>query len=381
VKRLTQLDGIRGVAIAMVLVWHYLFMQLSAPPGSVLWFGQRALILTWSGVDLFFVLSGFLIAGILVDHCQASNYFRVFYLRRACRILPLYYLLLAICVACRATGISSLPRFGWLFAGLMPLWSYATFTQNLFMGIRNDFGGDALSVTWSLAVEEQFYIVIPMLIYVFRRRFVFWVLLAGVVAAPLLRSVLPLVFSFASAPCCADALLSGACLAILVRSERFLSSARRHPAILTGLTCVFLLGAVLLTVLGASPFDSFTHFWLAGLFTLVILSAYLQHTWLVRVLELPALVWLGRRSYGVYLLHLPIQGLLFAILLGRTPKLVRASDLVVSIAALAATLGLAALSFRYFESSILRFGHSFAYSDRPDAAKVEGLGGTSAGRH
>ena len=349
----------------MVLLWHYLFMQITAEQGSPLWFFQRGLVLTWSGVDLFFVLSGFLIAGILLDHCQASNYFRIFYLRRTCRILPLYFLLLAICIACIASGISALPRFGWLFSGLMPLWSYATFTQNFFMGMRNQFGGNALSVTWSLAVEEQFYLVIPLLLRVFRRQFAFWVLLAGVLAAPLLRSNLPVYFSLVSAPCCADALLSGACLAILVRSGRFLALARRHQKALLGIGFMLLFGAAALTLVGASPVSSVTHLWLAGLFTLIILVAYLEaHAGLVWLLKRPVLVWLGRRSYGIYLLHLPVQGLLYGAVRSRAPYLVNLSDLAVTGASLLATLTLAAVSFRYFESPILKFAHSFPYAKR-----------------
>jgi len=92
-KRIAQLDGVRGVAILMVLIWHYCYCQIVTVPHSIGGKAAQLIILTWSGVDLFFVLSGFLIAGILVDHRNASNFFRVFYLRRVCRIFPLYYVL------------------------------------------------------------------------------------------------------------------------------------------------------------------------------------------------------------------------------------------------------------------------------------------------
>jgi peptidoglycan/LPS O-acetylase OafA/YrhL len=90
-KRISQLDGVRGVAILLVLVYHYFTCQIIAEPGTLFSYLKRATSLTWSGVDLFFVLSGFLIAGILLDHRNTANYFRVFYLRRACRILPLHF--------------------------------------------------------------------------------------------------------------------------------------------------------------------------------------------------------------------------------------------------------------------------------------------------
>jgi Acyltransferase family len=93
-SRLRQLDGLRGCAIIFVLLWHYVVCQLNAPPGTFLHTAKSWLSFTWSGVDLFFVLSGFLITGILLDNANAANYFRTFYIRRACRILPVYMLLL-----------------------------------------------------------------------------------------------------------------------------------------------------------------------------------------------------------------------------------------------------------------------------------------------
>ena len=162
-KRVSQLDGVRGVAILLVLVWHYFGAQVVAEPKSILHYCTHALSLTWSGVDLFFVLSGFLIAGILLDHHNTSNYFRVFYLRRVCRIFPLYFLLLALFLCLSATNLSTSPSFRWLLHDPFPIWSYATFTQNILMGARGGFGPHWLGITWSLAVEEQFYLFVPFL--------------------------------------------------------------------------------------------------------------------------------------------------------------------------------------------------------------------------
>src|SRR5688572_2235793 len=87
-KRIQQLDGLRGVAILLVLVWHYLPCQIATDSTGFLLVLRRLFSLTWSGVDLFFVLSGFLITGILLDNRGASNLFRAFYFRRVCRIFP-----------------------------------------------------------------------------------------------------------------------------------------------------------------------------------------------------------------------------------------------------------------------------------------------------
>jgi peptidoglycan/LPS O-acetylase OafA/YrhL len=88
--RIPELDGIRGLAILLVLILHYIVEGL----GSSHSFAAQALRLSWSGVDLFFVLSGFLIGGILLDAKQSDAYYRTFYLRRISRILPLYGILM-----------------------------------------------------------------------------------------------------------------------------------------------------------------------------------------------------------------------------------------------------------------------------------------------
>ena len=111
--RVSELDGIRGLAILLVLIHHYFGLQVpELSDGSWIAVARRATRLSWSGVDLFFVLSGFLIAGILLDHRKASNVYHVFYFRRATRILPLYLLTLAAYYTCVALGLATDPRHG-----------------------------------------------------------------------------------------------------------------------------------------------------------------------------------------------------------------------------------------------------------------------------
>src|SRR5437764_9673224 len=126
-KRIKELDGLRGIAILLVLLCHSTF-ELH-PSSKVLSYLTSAGRLTWSGVDLFFVLSGFLIGGILLDARHSARYFQTFYLRRAYRILPLYGVLVLAQVV---TRLSFLP--GWIAQSAtdpVPLWSYLTFTQNI----------------------------------------------------------------------------------------------------------------------------------------------------------------------------------------------------------------------------------------------------------
>src|SRR6185503_13157984 len=92
--RLAELDGVRGLAILLVVLVHYVGYSEALSFPSPLVMIKPLLYVAWSGVDLFFVLSGFLITGILLDNRTASNFFQIFYRRRICRTFPLYYLLL-----------------------------------------------------------------------------------------------------------------------------------------------------------------------------------------------------------------------------------------------------------------------------------------------
>ena len=92
--RIPELDGLRGIAIGMVLIWHFFAVPARFAPATLLAYTMIPLRLLWTGVDLFFVLSGFLIGGILLDARDSSNYFRVFYTRRFFRIVPAYALTL-----------------------------------------------------------------------------------------------------------------------------------------------------------------------------------------------------------------------------------------------------------------------------------------------
>ena len=89
-QRIIELDGLRGIGILMVVIYHYFVVHLAGRT-SIIEYIASAFFLTWTGVDLFFVLSGFLIGSILMDHKESPNYFRTFYIRRICRIFPLYY--------------------------------------------------------------------------------------------------------------------------------------------------------------------------------------------------------------------------------------------------------------------------------------------------
>ena len=151
--RIRELDGLRAIAVLMVVSWHYI--GLPAGGGSISGSGLLYYLFRpgRSGVDLFFVLSGFLITSILIERRGAANYFQVFYARRALRILPVYALMIFAFILGRK--FAQRPD---IFGTEFRLWSYLLFLQNVEMARFNSYGVDFLAATWSLAIEEQFYL-------------------------------------------------------------------------------------------------------------------------------------------------------------------------------------------------------------------------------
>jgi peptidoglycan/LPS O-acetylase OafA/YrhL len=156
-NRRADLDGLRGVAIILTILLHYVsrsgyFPSLGSTPVALL------LGSFWSGVDIFFVLSGFLIGGIILDIGKADNFFRVFYLRRALRILPVAFLAIAFSYL-----IIPLFNLTFLWYSQVPPYAYVFFVNN-FWTASGLHGYQPLDPLWSLAIEEQFYLIAPAFI-------------------------------------------------------------------------------------------------------------------------------------------------------------------------------------------------------------------------
>ena len=355
-KRIPELDGIRGVAIAMVLFFHFAG-PLQAAPASGLAYLQAAGRLAWSGVDLFFVLSGFLIGGILLDSRDAPDYFRRFYVRRFFRIAPIYSV--ALCAAAIFIMRTEIGPDPGLQVG--PWYAYPLFLQNFWMAARaNTAALGFLGVTWSLAIEEQFYLTLPAVIRHVRGALPYMVAV-GILAAPVFRVLLfyalprykiaPLVLM----PCRADALLLGVAAAMLIRNERSRRWLADNQNALRAAAAVLLAGAVAMTLHPGWTYGvqmvSLGLTWLALLYVCVLLLAVTQpQSWLGAALRCAPLRWLGTIAYGVYLLH---QTIFFALEVLR-PSWPLASTVLL---ALPMTFALASLSWRLFEKPLIDLGH------------------------
>jgi len=374
VARIPELDGLRGIAIGLVIVEHYFIYHSFVPPHTIASYSQVPFRLAWTGVDLFFVLSGFLIGGILLDVRESSNFFKVFYARRFFRIVPLYAACLTIFFLVFAlTKVNVAPRFSWMYEGRFSWAPYILFLQNLWMARWNAVGAFPLAVTWSLAVEEQFYLTLPILVKSLRPDRLLTILVAGVVAAPFIRTVLYILrpeffFSwFMLMPCRADSLLLGVLGAMFMRSakcRRWVANKRwvfqyfLFPILLVGLTFFSLRAwspkAFLMLSVGYS--------WLAVFYLSVLLYALLwKSSWTSACLRLRWLTWLGIIAYGTYLLHEFILGLVFGLIWSGPPALFNLQRLAVALVSCILTLLVCKLSWEFFEKPLVQIGHRWRY--------------------
>lgn len=357
---LEALDGVRGLAIALVLLVHLLWSN-NRPTGSIL----IDLILKirnagWVGVDLFFALSGFLITGILFDSLGSKSYFRNFYARRVLRIFPLYYGTLLILFLVFRPGWHDGRQFYALLFYLQntPLWWNGPPTH----GIK-----DLAGHLWSLAVEEQFYFVWPFLVFWIRdRRRLLWVALGLALMAPVTRIYMlahgaSFEATYKTTLCRADSLLSGAWLALAIRGEK-------KDAVLRAATPVF--WAAILACLaiawrsGSFSWDdnyainAFGYSLLAVAGTALIAMTLRPGSKVSIAMKAYPLRWLGKYSYGIYVIHM-MAGFLYGELLHRYIH----SHIGLHVALLACnlliTLPLAWLSFHFYEQPFLKLKRYF----------------------
>lgn len=290
-NRIPQLDAVRGLAVLLVLV-HNTDIYPSLHLGLIAANG-------WMGVDLFFVLSGFLITGILVDTKNSGAYFRNFYVRRCLRIWPLYYscLLFMFVVVPLLRPSEAHTIFE---ARSSPWWAFPLFLQNFLVPVPTMATG-LLGVTWSLAVEEQFYLAWPLVVRFCSESQLRKVAIAVICISPALRYYLSPhhVDIYSNTFCRLDGLMAGALLALAVRSASF------EPAkFLAGAWIALFVSAPLALLI-----DTLHARWIV--FSLVALSSvsfvylalFSRQKWLRAILTNRFLVYTGTISYGIYLLQ------------------------------------------------------------------------------
>ena len=378
--RIPELDGVRGVAILLIVLDHYVY-------GGAVWHAKANFLLaiirhvfplSWSGVDLFFVLSGFLIGGILMDQQYSEGYFKTFYIRRACRILPLYLFWIGsfFFLAWLLSGHVTAPWYGSQFRRLhnVPDWSYFLFLQNFHIAKLNDFGPIWTGITWSLCVEEQFYLLMPLIIWLTPRQKLPWVLIALLLAGAAFRLLLYLyssVFTYVLLPSRADGLLLGVLCAYLVRHPGINERLRRRRDWLYLVFGILFIGIIYLTLFAARldratfadlnsfEMNSIGYLWIDAFYACVLLIVVtVQNSPLAGMMRIPLLRHFGVISYCIYLIHSSVNETLQWLILGEKPL---QTNWLMTLLAFIATWVLAAASWKYFETPIIRWGHAFRY--------------------
>jgi peptidoglycan/LPS O-acetylase OafA/YrhL len=364
------LDGLRGIAIILVLFHHFTILT----PATDL---DRLLInlpsICWSGVDLFFVLSGFLITGILIDARGSDRYFTSFYARRTLRIFPLYYLVVFL-------SLIVLPLFpAWhdlLAVGGSPdeQWPYWLYLTNFAVAERDRFMHGILDVAWSLAIEEQFYLFWAPVVWLCPPRALGALCVVLICTGPIGRAIAlanaatPIdvyVLSFFRV----DALATGALLAWLARRGLLVN----RGSLAQGVALTALLGITLVSWIDGETWwwgpwmqrVGYSLFAVAGAGMLVAAVVQPQSSLWPRALSAGWLRAFGKYSYCLYLIHLPVLRTVRAFVLAPEQFAAFGSlwlgQLAFYAVATSAAFALAWISWRLFEAPILKLKTYFPY--------------------
>jgi peptidoglycan/LPS O-acetylase OafA/YrhL len=306
-SRVAALDGLRGVAIILVLLVHFAPYApgIHAPTALIDRLYLRISAMGGVGVDLFFVLSGYLITGILCDTKGSKHYFRQFYVRRVLRIFPIYYVALVLLLVILPWPQTEQAALRELRADAVWYWTYL---YNFKVAATGYSPLTALGHFWSLAVEEQFYLFWPLVVLWLGRRHLLVACVVAVVGALVCRLALAssgyVVLPDVWTPARMDALAVGAFIAVMSRMPGGLAAMRRWAGpVALGVALPL---AVLLRYKIALA--TVSHTLLALLFgaILVLLVTASPTSTLARTSASPALRFFGRYSYALYIFHHPL---------------------------------------------------------------------------
>jgi len=366
-RNIPELDGVRALAILAVIAYHVGSSELSTVlPTVSQWIG-----LGWCGVDLFFVLSGFLITGILLDTKGTPHAWRNFYARRVLRIFPLYYLTLVVYFHLLPAGAHLLSQHG-QYSRTEEAWYWlyvCNWSPSLGMAHA------LLTHLWSLSIEEQFYLFWPLLVFSLSRRRAALLCAAVIVVAPCLRMAGTLTVAdsgpllYRTTLCRIDTLAFGALCALLVREPHRLQAALRvRPIMLSaagiGLAVSIAAGG---TLSYRPPMNVIGFTSLAILFAYFILWAQAGGAGLHAVLRYGPLRSVGKYSYAMYIFHVPIVAMVRRPFgLGRTHSPAAFGALLAMEIATAIAVSYAGgfISWRLFENPFLQLKSRFEYGER-----------------
>lgn len=357
---LPALDGVRGIAILVVLVHNLSIIESRDTKLEKLWNG--VVEMGWVGVQLFFALSGFLITGILLDDRARPHRLKTFYVRRTVRIFPLYYAFLVVYFLILPPFVPALRRS---FGEVVWYWMYLSNWSTLAWGVLPGLGH-----VWSLAVEEQFYLVWPWIAGRVSDRVFAWVCIATAVLSLASRVVLHRFgfddhWLYSSTIARIDALAIGALVALAVRSDTWRPKLARalRPA---GVAVAIALAVLAVVTHGINRNNPLMQIYGYSILAIgcALFVAYAARPDPPRWLAHPVLRFFGKYSYGIYVIHLPVK---VALVAWQKPFIEAAQaarpvvvDLAFEAVVGAVSIGLALLSWVALERPLLRLKDRFA---------------------
>lgn len=364
-RYIPSLEGIRGYGFLVVFLAHYFSPEQFADKGRIFYY--PSLIESAIGIFAvpgFFVVSGYLIGGILYDTSDREGFFKVFYSRRILRVFPVYYLtLLAITLVDLYHRVPLDYHF----------WAHFFYVQNLLPGYATLPGAPTNQTIhfWSLAVEEQFYLLWPLVVWLFPARRPLLRITAALIALSFILRLaspwlhMPDEMLYLSTPTRVDAILLGVVLAI-VRHDRI------YQRILP-MAKYFALGGLLIVAVRAlftGSSWSFAYLDIVFMFPCVditcaalVVAAMEKDSWLYRVCSRPWVCWLGKLSYSLYVFHYTyimwFQNTVIPRLTAYMPHTI--AVFVSGCIAFCLTLTLSVLSYRFLEGPIVNFKKRLKY--------------------
>jgi peptidoglycan/LPS O-acetylase OafA/YrhL len=350
-----ELDGLRGLAIGSVLLYHCHEKLRSSHLDVIAQWG-------WVGVNLFFVLSGFLITGIILDSRDDPHFFRNFYARRGLRIWPVYVLVLLLNYFVVPFVFGS---FWWAVHEVRyaPWLHYIFFVQNLFfLALPGTIGP-----TWSLAIEEQYYVFWAPIARFVKNAMLLPLLITVFIASPFIRLANTGFLTPTHTLTHLDGLAIGSLIALTLRSFDF-SRATWRKFSSAGLLCG-ISGVVLMIFHGSAFTDSLLALGFGGMLVAGLLVSR-EGGWYSRFLTWRPLKFLGTISYGLYMIHILCFVVIGAFDL-KMQKYGLAGDLAIVVVRLALSISVATLMWYGFEKPILKLKKYFVSTqERPAVAEV-----------
>jgi peptidoglycan/LPS O-acetylase OafA/YrhL len=360
-KRIIEIDGIRGFAILLVISFHYINNQLIESTNFLGKIMAKVTSFGWVGVDLFFVLSGFLIGSVLLNNKISINYFSTFYKRRLVRIFPNYVLLITLFLFIIKSGYFDKNYF---LTGnnVIPIWSYYLMIHNFFMFASQNLGNDSICITWSIGIEEQFYLIIPFVLWKLNTKWIPYLMIFIILVAIVSRMQYEhWIERYVLLSCRADSLSFGVLIAWF--NYKY-SLNEKIPKIKTILIFILLIVFVFCGTIYYLYADLgvYKHTFFSIIFSICILFALgMNQNFYGKILRNKILCWVGSISYSLYLFHYIILGLVHHFD-GKNGIIINNSkDVLLTLIALILTFGFSYLVNRFIENPMIKIGKKFKY--------------------